>query len=103
MVYGERLTGGGILTYIKTKLRKEIQIESIITLHYFEYMKNFIFHVEAHDFWEFLYVDNGTVSVRSDDTWMTLNTCHQIYWQEFSKPDCNFLHMPFSGNETFCT
>ncbi len=81
MVYGERLTGGGILTYIKTKLRKEIQIESIITLHYFEYMKNFIFQGEAHDFWEFLYVDNGTVSVRSDDTWMTLNTGDIIFHQ----------------------
>lgn len=69
------------MTYIKTKLRKEIQIESIITLHYFEYMKNFIFQGEAHDFWEFLYVDNGTVSVRSDDTWMTLNTGDIIFHQ----------------------
>lgn len=69
------------MTYIRTKLRKEIQIESIITLHYFEYMKNFIFQGEAHDFWEFLYVDNGTVSVRSDDTWMTLNTGDIIFHQ----------------------
>ncbi len=69
------------MTYIRTRLRKEIQIDSIITLHYFEYMKNFIFQGEAHDFWEFLYVDNGTVSVRYDDTWMTLNTGDIIFHQ----------------------
>lgn len=69
------------MTYIRTKLHKEIQIESVITLHYFEYMKNFIFQGEAHDFWEFLYVDNGTVSVRSDDEWLTLNTGDIIFHQ----------------------
>ena len=81
MAYGKRQTGGEFLTYIRTKLRKEIQIESIITLHYFEYMKNFIFQGEAHDFWEFLYVDNGTVSVRSDDAWLTLDTGDIIFHQ----------------------
>ncbi len=69
------------MTYIKTKMRKDIHIDSIITLHYFEYMKNFVFQGEAHDFWEFLYVDNGTVSVRYDDTWMTLNTGDIIFHQ----------------------
>ena len=69
------------MTYIRTRMQKEIQIDSIITLHYFEYMKNFIFQGEAHDFWEFLYVDNGTISVRSDDTWMTLNTGDIIFHQ----------------------
>ena len=69
------------MTYIRTKLHKEIHIDSIITLHYFEYMKDFTFQGEAHDFWEFLYVDNGTVSVRYDDTWMTLNTGDIIFHQ----------------------
>lgn len=69
------------MTYIRTKLQKEIQIDSIITMHYFEYMKDFIFQGETHDFWEFLYVDNGTVSVRYDDTWLTLNTGDIIFHQ----------------------
>lgn len=29
------------MTYIKTKLKRSIDIDAIITLHYFEYMKNF--------------------------------------------------------------
>lgn len=69
------------MTYIRTKLQKEIQIDSIITMHYFEYMKDFIFQGETHNFWEFLYVDNGTVSVRYDDTWLTLNTGDIIFHQ----------------------
>lgn len=68
-----------IMTYIKTRLKRDIVIDSVITLHYFEYMKDFIFQGESHDFWEFLYVDKGTVSVRSDDDWLTLNTGDIIF------------------------
>lgn len=56
------------MTYIKTKLKRSIDIDAIITLHYFEYMKNFEFKGESHNFWEFLYVDKGTIAVRADDT-----------------------------------
>lgn len=45
------------MTYVKTHLKREIVINSIITIHYFEYIRDFIFHGEAHDFWEFAYVD----------------------------------------------
>ena len=62
------------MTYIKTKLKRSIDIDAIITLHYFEYMKNFEFKGESHNFWEFLYVDKGTIAVRADDTWTTLKT-----------------------------
>ena len=55
------------MTYIKTKLKKDIVVDSIITIHYFEYMKDFVFHGESHDFWEFLYVDKGSVLVRAGD------------------------------------
>lgn len=67
------------MTYVKTKLQKELVIDSIITLHYFEYMKDFFFHGESHDFWELLYVDKGTVNVRSDEDWLTLNTGDIIF------------------------
>lgn len=55
------------MTYISTKLKKEFLIESIITIHYFEYMNDFIFSGESHDFWELLYVDKGKVSVQAND------------------------------------
>lgn len=42
------------MTYVKTTLQHSIDIDAIITLHYFEYMKNFEFKGESHNFWEFL-------------------------------------------------
>ena len=47
------------MTYVKTQLKREITIPAIVTIHYFEYMKDFAFKGESHDFWEFLYVDKG--------------------------------------------
>ena len=55
------------MAYKSTKLKKVFQIDEIITIHYFEYMNDFIFKGEAHDFWEFLYVDRGNVIVQADD------------------------------------
>lgn len=54
------------MVYISTKLKSKIKIQKIVTIHYFEYMKNFEFKGETHDFWEFLYVDKGTVLVQAD-------------------------------------
>lgn len=67
------------MTYIPTKLKFEIEIDAIITMHYFEYMKDFVFKGETHNFWEFLYVDKGTVSVCSDTDWFELNTGDIIF------------------------
>lgn len=55
------------MTYVKTHLKREIVINSIITIHYFEYIKDFVFYGEAHDFWEFAYVDKGVVQIQADD------------------------------------
>lgn len=67
------------MTYIKTELKREITIDSIITIHYFEYMKNFVFHGESHNFWEFLYVDNGSVLVQADKQTYNLNSGDIIF------------------------
>ena len=60
------------MSYVSTALRQEICIDRIITIHYFEYMKNFYFKGESHDFWEFLCIDRGTVEVQADDKVFTL-------------------------------
>lgn len=67
------------MTYVSTKLKQEIKIESIITIHYFEYTKDFSFSGEAHDFWEFLYVDKGSVEVRVENRLYELNTGDIIF------------------------
>lgn len=67
------------MTYISTKLKKEIEIDEIITIHYFEYMKDFVFSGESHDFWEFLYVDKGEIIVQSEDKFYRLHAGDIIF------------------------
>lgn len=67
------------MTYISTHMKKDISIDSIITIHYFEYMKDFIFKGESHDFWELLYVDKGDVSVQAGTQWYTLSAGDIIF------------------------
>ena len=67
------------MAYISTKLEQEIEINEIITIHYFEYMKNFEFQGESHNFWEFLYVDKGTVLVQADSRQYQLVTGDVIF------------------------
>ena len=51
------------MSYESITLKDEIHIDEIVTVHYFEYMKNFSFPGEAHDFWEFQCVDKGEIKV----------------------------------------
>ncbi len=59
--------------YTKTFLKEIINIESIRTVHYFEYSKDFVFPGEAHNFWELVYVDKGNITVGADDRRIPLN------------------------------
>lgn len=54
-------------TYVKTQLKSIINISKIVTIHYYEFDKNFVFSGESHDFWEMVYVDKGQVQVFSDE------------------------------------
>ena len=40
------------MEYESIILKDEITVRKIYTIHYFEYMKNFEFSGETHDFWE---------------------------------------------------
>lgn len=55
------------MEFTRTVLKEELQIKHIVSLHYFEFAKNFIFEGENHDFWEFLYVDKGEAEVMADE------------------------------------
>ena len=60
-------------TYIKTQLQSIVNISKIVTIHYYEFDKNFIFHGEKHDFWELVYVDKGKVQIQRDNEEITLS------------------------------
>ena len=52
--------------YTGTRLRDEISISEIVTIHYFEFSKDYRFGGESHDFWELVYVDNGELTAISE-------------------------------------
>lgn len=54
------------MAYESVCLTKNLEIEEIYTIHYFEYMSDFYFPGERHDFWEFQCVDKGEAEICTD-------------------------------------
>ncbi len=53
--------------YIPTVLRREITVDAVVTVHYFEHAKDYMFEGEKHDFWELVYVDKGCLEAVADE------------------------------------
>lgn len=56
------------MNYKSIDLKDCITVDKIFTIHYFEYMSDFSFPGESHDFWEFICVDKGDVKIRMGDS-----------------------------------
>lgn len=67
--------------YQLTMLKNEINIKHLISVHYFEYSKNYIFEGESHDFWEILYVDKGEINVMADEKQYFLKKGEIIFYK----------------------
>ena len=52
--------------FIKLPVVRDICVDYLVTVHYFEYSKDFQFDTEEHDFWELVYMDKGEGTVLSD-------------------------------------
>ena len=55
------------MAYESVKLERELIIDSIYTVHYYDYRNDFYFPGEKHDFWEFQCVDKGEAVVTTDE------------------------------------
>lgn len=75
------------MDYKHITLKEDISVNKIYTVHYFEYMNDYSFVGESHDFWEFLYVDKGAVNVTADTSVYRLEKGDIIFHQpnEFHK------------------
>lgn len=84
------------MVYESITLEQQIIINNIVSVHYFEYMSDFSFAGESHDFWEFLCVDKGTVNVVAGNTTYTLNKGDIIFHQpnEFHNVKANGIIAP---------
>lgn len=52
--------------FTKQPLKNEVDITGVYTIHYFRYGKNFKFKHEWHNFYELIYIDNGSAVILAD-------------------------------------
>jgi AraC-like DNA-binding protein len=80
--------------YKRYPLSEEITVHSIYTFFYKEMARNFNTMGEKHDFWEFVYVDKGTIEVYTDSYQAKLNQGDITFY----KP--NEFHAGRAGNNS---
>lgn len=71
------------MKYKRILLDSALTIEGIYSVHYFEYMKNFVFHGESHPFWELVYADKKSLLLTAGDREIILEAGHLF----IHKPD----------------
>lgn len=106
------------MEFRKTLLKDEFNIRKIISLHYFEFAKDYVFDGEKHDFWELQYVDKGEVEIVADTKGYKLkqgdiifhkpNEFHSTWANKKIAPnlivvsfECNSSAMKFFENKIF--
>ncbi len=84
------------MSYTSVQLKDVLTIREIYSIHYFEYMCDFSFPGEAHDFWEFLCVDKGEVHVFAGEKFHELKKGDIIFHKpnEFHNVKSNGLIAP---------
>lgn len=60
------------MAYKSVVLEDSVTINQIISVHYFQYMSDFSFPGESHDFWELVCVDRGEIDALAGDRRLTL-------------------------------
>ena len=78
------------MAYHGVELQNSITIGKIFSIHYFEYMSNFSFAGESHNFWEFICVDKGEVGVTRGKSYTILKKGDLIFYPnspEDGKPE----------------
>lgn len=86
--------------YVLHPIRRALNVEELVTIHYFEYDKNYQYHGESHDFWELLYADRGTIISTCDEKELLLSggemillppNCFHTLRADKSKPSNVFI------------
>lgn len=79
------------MKYVETTMKKALEISSIVSIHYFEYAKDFTFSGEFHDFWEMVYADKEELLITAGAHEILLPSGHFYLHRpmEFHNLRCN--------------
>ncbi len=69
--------------YYKHKIENLLLISKIITIHYFEFPKDFQGPTESHDFWELVYADKSTIVCQADGKEISLAQGEILFHKPF--------------------
>ena len=83
------------MNYIATKLRQELFVSSIISIHYFEYTRDFYYQGESHDFWEIIFCDKGELEIVAGEKELLLKR-----GEAFIHPPCQFHNVKAHGDKS---
>lgn len=83
------------MNYIATKLHQELFVNSIISIHYFEYTRDFKYAGESHDFWEMIFCDKGELKIAAGDRELILKR-----GEAFIHPPCQFHNVKAHGDSS---
>ena len=82
--------------YLGLDLKDSLRVEKIYSIHYFEYMNDFSFPGESHDFWELLYIDKGEVNISAGESTHILKKGEIFFHEpnEFHNVEANGIIAP---------
>ncbi len=100
--------------YVSTSIKNSIKIKKIVHYLCFELSNDYADNAEAHDFWEFVYVESGNVTMENDGAFVELkdndilfhkpNAIHSIAAIHSEKAKMHFVSFTSSSAQmnSFC-
>lgn len=67
--------------FVRQANKKEIYVSKIVTVLYLENSSSFVFGGEAHDFWEFNYIDKGEMAITVEGKEYLLKSGEIVFFQ----------------------
>ena len=85
-----------IIQYKKNRIKNYISVSSVVTIHYFEFTKDYIYNGESHDIWEMVYVDKGEIIATAAEEDIILRQGEALFHKpmEFHKLRSNGISAP---------
>ena len=80
--------------FFQHRIQNVLNIQKIVTIHYFEFPANYKFKGESHNFWEIVYCDGNEVIVTQNDTEVLLKSGEMLIHQP------NVFHKISSNGKT---
>jgi len=67
------------MEYKPVEFINDIVVDRMVTVHYFQFARGYVFTGERHEFWEFVYMDKGAAEIGADENTFILNEGEAVF------------------------